>query len=107
MGFAERLFVRTAFVHSEDISVARVSLTLDTKLKEDYPQLDSITSLNSKMSESHCQVLERLGRYPGRNLALGRDTTQEEAIFLESPDCPPWSKPQASRSPGLRQVALT
>ena len=37
-------------------------------------------------------VLERFGRYPSRNEALGRESTKEEEQFLK--DGPGWGKDQ-------------
>lgn len=33
----------------------------------------------------HLRVIERFGRFPHRNQALGRETTQDEAAFLREP----------------------
>ncbi|TMV35197.1 DUF924 domain-containing protein, partial [Thioclava sp. BHET1] len=32
----------------------------------------------------HQEVIRRFGRFPHRNAALGRETTAEEAAFLEA-----------------------
>jgi len=34
----------------------------------------------------HRRVIERFGRYPHRNAALGRTSTQDERDFLGEPD---------------------
>ena len=33
----------------------------------------------------HCEIIERFGRFPHRNLALGRESTPEELAFLTEP----------------------
>jgi uncharacterized protein (DUF924 family) len=33
-------------------------------------------------ARNHCEAIRRFGRFPARNRALGRETTQEEAEFL-------------------------
>lgn len=33
----------------------------------------------------HCDIIARFGRFPHRNAALGRPTTDEEAAFLQTP----------------------
>lgn len=47
-----------------------------------------------KFELDHRAVLEKFGRYPHRNRALGRETTAEEAEWLASKDCPGWAKSQ-------------
>ena len=34
--------------------------------------------------DDHAEVIKRFGRYPGRNKALGRENTEEEAAYLAS-----------------------
>ena len=34
----------------------------------------------------HMEIVERFGRFPHRNVILGRETTPEEAEFLQGPD---------------------
>ena len=42
----------------------------------------------------HRDVIERFGRYPHRNAALGRESTEEEKAWLASDDVPGWAKSQ-------------
>ena len=35
-------------------------------------------------AEIHADVIRRFGRFPHRNPALGRDTTEEERAFLDA-----------------------
>ena len=39
---------------------------------------------DDRWAEHHHSVIERFGRFPHRNRALGRETTAEEAAFLET-----------------------
>ena len=43
-----------------------------------------------KYAEQHRAVVRRFGRFPHRNLALGRISTPEEAEFLKLPDSSFW-----------------
>lgn len=98
---AELLFVRTALNHSENVADARMAIELDKTLLADHPSLNDILTVTLKASEEHVQILELFGRYPGRNLVLGRETTPQEAAFLKSPDCPHWCRSQMpTRRPG-------
>ena len=38
------------------------------------------------MKNLHKDIIDRFGRYPHRNDALGRETTPEEAAFLTEPN---------------------
>lgn len=41
--------------------------------------------------KAHSDVLERFGRYPYRNEAIGRESTKEELEWLEK-ERPPWAR---------------
>lgn len=41
-------------------------------------------------AERHARIIERFGRYPHRNAALGRESTPEETAFLNEPDSSFW-----------------
>ncbi|MES2338045.1 MAG: DUF924 family protein [Pseudomonadota bacterium] len=40
---------------------------------------------NATFAREHADVFARFGRFPGRNAALGRETTEEEAAYLSQP----------------------
>jgi uncharacterized protein (DUF924 family) len=70
----ERGFLYMPFQHSEDMADQKRSLTLFTALGDDF-QL--------RYATLHHDVIERFGRFPHRNPALGRQTTSEEQAFLD------------------------
>ena len=70
-----RGFLNMPFQHSEDLDDQRQSLLLFTALG-DPEQL--------AFARRHHDVIERFGRFPHRNRALGRETTAEEKAFLEA-----------------------
>ena len=39
-----------------------------------------------KYADRHREIIERFGRFPHRNAALGRDSTPEELAFLDEPN---------------------
>ena len=41
-------------------------------------------------AQKHSVIIERFGRYPHRNQALGRASTPEEVKFLNEPDSSFW-----------------
>jgi uncharacterized protein (DUF924 family) len=72
----ERLFCYLPFEHSEDLVDQERSLALFERLENkdlyDY-------------ALRHYEIIARFGRFPHRNAALGRETTEEEAAFLLEP----------------------
>lgn len=70
-----RAFFYLPFMHSEamadqDLCVALIAQRLGT------------VSLNYPFALGHRREIEQFGRFPGRNQALGRETTRAEAKFL-------------------------
>jgi uncharacterized protein (DUF924 family) len=68
-----RGFVLMPFMHSESPLVQRESLRLHLALGEP-------NQLN--FAEGHARVIERFGRFPMRNAALGRISTPEELAYI-------------------------
>lgn len=79
----ERVFVYLPFEHSEDPEDQRRSVELFLALD---PELETPEVLDYAVR--HREVIERFGRFPHRNEALGRATTPEEAAFLEERGSP-------------------
>ncbi len=73
----ERSFLYMPLMHSEDRGVARFSLRCFEGLGNPN---------NLKFARDHAEVLARYGRYPSRNAALGRVSTEAEAAYLSRPD---------------------
>ena len=44
--------------------------------------------------DQHFDVVERFGRFPHRNAAVGRAPTADEAAWLAGPDVPGWARSQ-------------
>ena len=70
----ERIFLYVPFQHAEDQAMQVRSLELYSALG-----IESCLSF----AQMHKDVIERFGRFPHRNAALGRETTPEEAEFLK------------------------
>jgi uncharacterized protein (DUF924 family) len=73
---AQRAFVYMPFQHSEAAADQARSITLFTALG---------APLNLDFARRHRAVIDRFGRFPHRNAALGRSSTDEELAFLEEP----------------------
>lgn len=73
---ALRVFVYLPFEHSEALDDQRRSLELHRE-RLSAPDADAWARL-------HLDIIERFGRFPHRNAALGRETTPAEQEFLDS-----------------------
>jgi uncharacterized protein (DUF924 family) len=72
----QRTFIYLPFEHSEDAKDQARSVGLFMALGN---------PLNLDYAIRHQEVIARFGRFPHRNAILGRESTAEEADFLEQP----------------------
>jgi uncharacterized protein (DUF924 family) len=77
----QRWFAYLPFEHAEDAGMQAESMRLFDALALQHPDLADARLWAHK----HQQVIHRFGRYPHRNLVLGRLSTPEEAAFLQEP----------------------
>ncbi|WP_287496347.1 DUF924 family protein [Pandoraea sp. CB10b_02] len=75
-----RVFVYLPFEHDESLESQHASLALYEQLARDAGLVD-----NLDYARRHAIIIERFGRYPHRNEALGRVSTPEEVAFLKEP----------------------
>lgn len=73
----ERTFLYMPYMHSESLKVHEVAVELFTK--------NGIQN-NLDFEIKHKVIIERFGRYPHRNVILGRESTKDEIAFLKEPD---------------------
>jgi uncharacterized protein (DUF924 family) len=76
-----RWFMYLPFEHSEDIHDQRLAVSLFENLAPH--DADSRGALD--YARQHLDIIERFGRFPHRNAALGRESTPEEVAFLREP----------------------
>jgi uncharacterized protein (DUF924 family) len=77
----QRTFVYLPFEHAEDLAMQDEALRLFTGLaRDDAGAADLLT-----WARKHHDVIARFGRFPHRNAALGRASTEEEVAFLAQP----------------------
>jgi len=79
----ERAFLYMPFEHVEDAavqaeSVRRFGALLDAVAEEQKPRFRNFL----EYAERHREVIERFGRFPHRNVTLGRASTAEEEAYL-------------------------
>lgn len=72
----ERAFLYMPYMHSES---KIIHVEAERLFREHAP------AGNHNFELRHKAIIDRFGRYPHRNAALGRETTAEEAIFLTEP----------------------
>jgi uncharacterized protein (DUF924 family) len=74
-----RMFLYLPFQHSENLDDQLESVRLTRSLITGNPNHLEIL----EQAEQHLEVIRRFGRFPARNCALGRQSTQEEMDFLK------------------------
>ncbi|MGA6973719.1 MAG: DUF924 family protein [Candidatus Binatus sp.] len=75
-----RMFLYLPLEHSENLDDQFESVRLFHALTAENPGLPEILL----DAEQHLEVIQRFGRFPARNHALGRQSTQEEIDFLKT-----------------------
>ena len=76
-----RAFAYMPFEHAEGMTMQDEAVRLFTRLESVAPELAHMLDYARK----HREVVDRFGRFPGRNAALGRQSTAEEAAYLATP----------------------
>jgi uncharacterized protein (DUF924 family) len=74
----QRWFIYLPFEHSENLDHQRRSVELFAQLREDPDSTDTIN-----YAVRHMEVISRFGRFPHRNIILGRPSTPAEEEFLQ------------------------
>ncbi len=83
-----RVFFYMPFMHSESKDMQNRSMALFGALEKDFTsprELSEMLSDNMEYAERHRAIIERFGRFPHRNIVLGRESTPEEIEFLKQP----------------------
>lgn len=77
-----RWFFYLPFEHSEDIHDQRLAVSLFEVLALQHPDSAEL----AEYARRHYDIIARFGRFPHRNARLGRESTPEEATFLQEPN---------------------
>ena len=72
----QRPFAYMPLMHSEDLADQKKCVALCDARLDDGNTL--------KFAEIHLDIIERFGRFPHRNIILGRKTTPDEKAFLDA-----------------------
>ena len=70
-----RAFIYMPFMHAENLS------DQDECVRLAEGRLDNTSTLHH--AREHRKVIERFGRFPHRNIIIGRESTEDEINFLE------------------------
>ena len=82
----QRFFVYLPLEHSEDQKDQEVSVAKFKKLSGEVPKkVRGIYQSFLDYAIKHKVIIDKFGRYPHRNEALGRKSTKEELEFLKEP----------------------
>ena len=82
---AERVFFYLPLEHSENLADQDQCVTLYTKLHQGAPEsYQSKTQSYIDYAIKHKDIIARFGRFPHRNKALGRVSTDAELDYLEN-----------------------
>ena len=73
----KKQFLYLPFMHSESLEVHEEAMAL-------YSEEGLRHNLDFEVK--HREIIDRFGRYPNRNEALGRESTDDELAFLEEQD---------------------
>jgi uncharacterized protein (DUF924 family) len=77
----QRVFAYLPFEHAEGIGMQEEALRLFTRLVTEAPELQNMLDY----AQRHHDVVQRFGRFPHRNVILGRHSTTDEIEFLKQP----------------------
>ena len=83
-----RVFFYLPLMHSEDLDIQKMSVRKYSALENEHashPRIRETLACSTDFAGRHFDIIERFGRYPHRNAALGRESTPEETEFLKQP----------------------
>ncbi len=82
----EKVFFYLPLEHAESIELQVLSVELFKNLRNDVlPENRDLFNGYVDFAERHKSIIERFGRFPHRNAAMGRKSTSEEVEFLLQP----------------------
>lgn len=81
--FPDRLFFYLPFEHCETLANQDRFIALLTGCLREF---GDVAAEYLEYGHKHRRIIARFGRFPHRNEALGRETTEAEAEFLKGPD---------------------
>ena len=84
--YRELQFFLMPLMHAEDVGIQRLCCRMFGRALAEASDADLTAAAGGvSYAEKHRVIVERFGRFPHRNALLGRQSTPEEAVFLEEP----------------------
>ena len=89
--YHQRMIALLPYEHAEDRATqaegvaAFAGLLEEARERSAGPEVMQILTVGLDYAKQHAAIIERFGRFPHRNVALGRPTTPEEQQFLTQP----------------------
>lgn len=80
----QRGFVYLPFEHAEDLAMQERAVALFERMHDAAPAAQGIAGMLD-YARRHREVIQRFGRFPHRNVILGRASTPEEQAYLQQP----------------------
>jgi uncharacterized protein (DUF924 family) len=81
----QRHFAMMPMVHAEDVALQRRAVEeMDLIVAEAPPFLAPFFAMGIEQTRKYLDVITRFGRFPHRNMILGRTSTPEEVTFMET-----------------------
>lgn len=77
----EKMFAIMPMMHAENLDAQRQCVAFVEKEAESG---DGLWKNVLGHAKGHCDVIERFGRFPKRNVALNRETTEEEKTYIDA-----------------------
>ena len=81
--FPDRVFFYLPFEHCETLANQDRHIALMEACVREFGE---VAAEFLEYAHRHRAIIQRFGRFPHRNAALGRETTEEEAEFLKGPN---------------------
>ena len=83
LSWDERSFFYLPFEHSENMLDQHLAVGLFTQLRDESPgRLRNQTGNTLRFAHQHRDIIQKFGRFPHRNTALGRSSTTAELDFI-------------------------
>jgi uncharacterized protein (DUF924 family) len=81
----ERLFFYMPLQHAERREVQDEAVAAYRRLRQEAPEeLQEVFESAQRSAENHRAIIEQFGRFPHRNQALGRESTEAELAWLRA-----------------------
>ncbi len=95
VGLLERAFYYMPLQHSEDLAAQELSVRVTEQLDaECLAAFENFSGEQASYARDHRDIISRFGRFPHRNKALGRKSTEEELAYLAG-DAPTYGQSPA------------